>query len=126
LVVDVELAEQRDVHDGGVDVARRVLVELLRPAQVDDADDAVGGERPPAFLAQLPDVVRADEGAVAGAPTVRERHAAEVPNVQAPVPLECPRHAADGSAPRYASITAGFRCTSSGVPSAILWPKSST
>ena len=30
------------------------------------------------------------------------------------------------AAPRYASMTAGFRCTSDGLPSAIFLPKSST
>ena len=42
------LAQHRDVHDLDVDLARRVVLELLRPAQVDDAPHAVVGKRLPA------------------------------------------------------------------------------
>jgi hypothetical protein len=113
------------VHDIQVDVARRVVVELLAPAKVDDAGDPVLGERTPAVVGEPPDVVGADQPAEQRLAAVLEPDAAEVADVEAALPLEQPRQTA-ASAPRYASITAGFRRTSSGVPSAITRPKSST
>ena len=94
------LAEHRDVHDLDVDVARLVLGELLRPAQVDDARHAVLGERAPALVGQPADVVGADDTPRRVSPPVLGRQAAEVADVQAALPREGLRHAAAGSAPR--------------------------
>src|SRR5690348_15618588 len=124
--VGIELAEQRDMNDVDVDVAWRVLAELLRPAEVDDARDAVCLERAPPVVGQLPDVVGTNEAPEQRLAAVLERDTAEVPDVQAPLPFQMTRQAAAVSAPRYASITAASCCTSSGVPSAILRPKSRT
>ena len=82
------------------DVARRVLVELLGPAEIDDPRDPVRRERAPAFVGQPSDVVRANKSAVARLTSVCERDTSEVPDVQAPLPLQETIHAAVVSAPR--------------------------
>ena len=91
--------EHRDVDDLDVDVARRVLRELLRPAQVDDPPDAVLGERAPAGIGQPTHVVRSDDNPFANPPAVLGRQAAEIARVQAALPGQR-RQAAAGSAPR--------------------------
>ncbi len=55
------LAEHRDVDDLDVDVARRVLGELLWQAQVDDPLHAVLGQRAPAGVGQRANVVGAHD-----------------------------------------------------------------
>src|SRR5207244_10202195 len=84
----VALAEHRDVHDLDVDVARLVLGQLLGPAEVDDALDAVTAKRPPPVVGEAADVVRTDDSPLADAAAVLGRQAAEVTNVQAAVPDE--------------------------------------
>src|SRR5581483_9401418 len=125
-VVGVEHTEEGHMADVDVDVARRIVRELLRPAQVDDALDPVLRKRTPAVFGQVGDVVCANEDATSRLAAPCKRHSAQITDVEAALPAELTRHAAAGSAPRYASITAGLRCTSSGVPSAIFRPKSST
>ncbi len=75
-------------------LAGRVLLELGREPQVDDAPDPVLDERLPACLGQPADAVGAHDRAHPRLAAVLGRMPAEVAHVEAPLPLQTPfRHA---------------------------------
>src|SRR5256714_7056888 len=84
----VRVGQERHVHHLDVDVTRLVQHQLAAEAQVDDPRDAVVEERRPACVAELPDAVGPHDGAEPRRAAVLGRMAAQLPDVDAPVPGE--------------------------------------
>src|SRR5207247_926077 len=86
----VELVHEGYVHDLDRELPWRVERQIAVEPQIDDARDAVLQERGPAGVAQRPHGVGPDDRAEARRAPVLGRVAAEVADVDAPVPGEGP------------------------------------
>src|SRR5262245_51371457 len=80
--------EERNVQYLHGQLSRRIGRELVVRPQVDDRLDAVVDERGPALVAQLADAIGADDRVVPRLAAVLGRMAAEVADVEQPVPEE--------------------------------------
>jgi hypothetical protein len=76
------------VDDVNRELARGIVLELVRAAEVDDRTDPVVEERSPARVREKPDAVGANDPTVPCLATVPGRMAAEIPNVETAFPGE--------------------------------------
>ena len=79
---------ERHVDDLDRHVERRIALQFVVPAEVDDRADAVVHERAPAGRCEVPHAVGADDGAEPCRPAVLGAVPAQLANVEAALPVE--------------------------------------